>query len=48
MQQAEAESPATNGAAAVLDDIKIFNRVMTAAEIPALMEGCRDRAGVGP
>jgi hypothetical protein len=30
---------ATNGAAAVFDDIKIFNRVLTAEEIPGLMTG---------
>jgi hypothetical protein len=31
--------PMTNGAAAVIDDIKIFNRVLTAEEIPGLMVG---------
>jgi hypothetical protein len=29
----------TRGAAAVFDDIKVFNRVLTAAEIPGLMQG---------
>jgi regulation of enolase protein 1 (concanavalin A-like superfamily) len=31
--------PMRNGAAAVIDDIKIFSRVVAAADVPALMEG---------
>ncbi|MBN1507727.1 MAG: LamG domain-containing protein, partial [Sedimentisphaerales bacterium] len=39
---------ATNGAAAVIDDIKIYNRALTAEEIPALMEGGALELASGP
>jgi hypothetical protein len=40
--------PITHGAAAVLDDIKVFNRVLTAEEIPALMKGAALESASSP
>ncbi len=37
--QTVAYIPITNGAASVIDDIKIFNRVLDAVEIPGIMAG---------
>ncbi|MBN1505440.1 MAG: discoidin domain-containing protein [Sedimentisphaerales bacterium] len=38
----------TNGAGAVFDDIKLFDRVLTADEIPALMKGAAPELASGP
>ncbi|MBN1363157.1 MAG: hypothetical protein JW993_21335 [Sedimentisphaerales bacterium] len=40
--------PMSNGAAAVIDDIKIFNRVLEATEIPEIMAGAALELASGP